>query len=78
MPVSEHINTGLNAVNNVKIVCSGPTITIYVNGHYIYTIDDYDYDKGKIGVQGSTDPYWDGDESLYVFKFDNFSIIPHE
>lgn len=78
MPVSEHINTGLNAVNNVKIVCSGPTITIYINGHYIYTIDDYDYDKGKIGLQGSTDAYWDGDETLYVFKFDNFSIIPHE
>lgn len=68
---SEHINTGLNAVNNIKIVCLGERITIYINDQYIDWFYDDTYKKGKIGLQGYDDEF-----NSQAFKFDNFTILP--
>lgn len=42
--------TGLNQTNQIAILARGKTITLYVNGTYVDTVDDATFGSGEIGV----------------------------
>ena len=46
------INKGLNQTNLVAIVAKGQTISGYVNGQFLASVDDKTYGQGQIGVYG--------------------------
>jgi len=47
---SPAINTGLGAWNKLKVVCSGPNITLYINDVLVGAFTDTDLSAGKVGV----------------------------
>jgi hypothetical protein len=46
------IKAGLNQPNVVAISASGNTITLYVNGEYVDSVQDTTYQNGQLGIYG--------------------------
>ena len=59
-----------DAVNRVRAVCMGETLSLYANGQLLVEIDDDDFSDGVVGLIAGT-RLKDGLEAL----FDNFVII---
>jgi hypothetical protein len=66
---SSHIRTGADT-NRLRLVCVGPTITLYVNGQYLDTVQDTTFTEGEIGMIAGT---WEG-ETHALFHFDNLRV----
>jgi hypothetical protein len=66
---SAHIGTGADT-NRLRVVCVGPTITLYVNGQYLDAVQDTTFADGEIGLIGGT---WEG-ETQALFRFDNLRV----
>jgi hypothetical protein len=47
---SPEINTGLGAWNTMKVVCSGSTISLYINDTLVNSVSDSTFGTGKVGV----------------------------
>jgi len=47
---SPYINTGLNTWNTLQVICMGPNIALYANGHLLTTVVDSTFTSGKVGV----------------------------
>jgi hypothetical protein len=56
MATSPHIKTG-GATNRLKVVCQGPQIALYVNGHHLTTLSDDSFVEGKIGLSAAAIEY---------------------
>ena len=68
---SSALITGLNAINNIKIVFIGTQLDIYFNNVYQgYAHNMTTFTSGYIGVQG-----YDTDDYYNEFVFDNLEII---
>jgi hypothetical protein len=46
------IKTGLNQANVVALAASGDTISLYINGQYVDSVQDTAYKGGQLGVYG--------------------------
>jgi TolB protein len=66
---SPHIKTG-RATNHLKLVCFGSMCSIYANGEHLITVEDDDFDAGKVGLIAETVP---GADSIKA-AFDNFEV----
>lgn len=66
---SPHIRTGA-ATNHLTVVCIGPNISLYVNGHYLETVQDSTYSEGEIGLLAGTSV----GEPHALFSFDNLQV----
>jgi hypothetical protein len=66
---SRHIRTGL-ASNRLRVVCVGSTISLYVNGQYLDTVQDTYFAEGTIGLTAGTLP----GEASTLFHFDNLQV----
>jgi hypothetical protein len=66
---SSHIRTGADT-NRLRLVCVGPTITLYVNGQYLDIVQDITFTEGEIGLIAGT---WEG-ETHALFHFDNLRV----
>jgi WD40 repeat protein len=66
---SPHIRTGL-ATNRLGVVCEGSTISLYVNGQDLDSVQDTTYTEGKIGLTAGTFE----EETHTLFHFDNLRI----
>jgi hypothetical protein len=70
---SAAINQGLNVVNRLKIIASGPQITVYVNDVLLEQVFDSTYSSGTIGLDAGSF----GDTNLQV-AFDNLVVYGQE
>ena len=71
---SSHIRTGADT-NRLRVVRVGATVTLYVNGQYLDSVQDTTFTEGEVGVVAGTG---DG-ETHALFHFDNlrvYSSIP--
>ncbi|HEX4629339.1 MAG TPA: family 16 glycoside hydrolase [Chthoniobacterales bacterium] len=66
---SKAIKSG-NAVNHLRAVCSGTTLTLFVNGEKLLEKTDADFKTGQVGFAVTTQPK---SEPLDV-RFDNFVV----
>jgi hypothetical protein len=67
---SSDLNTGLNSINNIKIIFVGTQADIYFNNVYQGSgINMSNFARGYIGVQG-----YDSDDNYNEFVFDDFII----
>jgi hypothetical protein len=66
---SAHIRTG-GVTNRLRVVCLGPTISLYVNDQYLYTAQDTSHTEGKIGLTAGT---FEG-EPYNLVHFDNLGV----
>lgn len=66
---SEAIQTGLDVVNRVKVVCLGEQFDFYVNDTYLTSVVDDTFATGNIGFAAGT-----FDEPGVVIEFDNLTI----
>ena len=66
---SASLNQGFDKTNNLKVVCSGQSIEVFINGvsHGVFT--DSDFTSGYAGVLGYDQPNYTN-----TFIFDNFII----
>ncbi len=69
MLTSDKIRRG-EQINHIHADCVGSTLTLYVNGEKIRTVNDNDFRSGKVGlIAGAFDtPGTD-------IQFDNFSVL---
>lgn len=69
MQTSDKIRRG-EQINHIRADCVGSTLTLYVNGEEIRTVNDSDFSSGKVGlIAGAFDtPGTD-------IQFDNFSVL---
>lgn len=65
---SDSIRQG-GATNRIRADCIGTTLTLYVNGQQLTSIDDASYAKGDVGLIAGT-----FDEPGADIKFDNFVV----
>ncbi|MFB0536698.1 MAG: family 16 glycoside hydrolase [Anaerolineae bacterium] len=70
---SPHIKTE-GATNRLKVVCQGPQIALYVNGHHLTTLSDDSFAEGKIGLIAAAIEY---SEPVKV-AFDNLVVSAAE
>jgi len=44
------IHTGLGQQNSIAVVANGNTVTFYMNGHQLDSVNDSTYSQGQVGV----------------------------
>jgi len=66
---SSYVRTGADT-NQLRVVCVGATVTLYVNGQYLDTVRDVAFTDGEVGVIAGTQ----GGETHALFHFDNFRV----
>jgi len=69
MLTNEHIKTGL-AVNHLRADCAGTTLTFYVNGFQVASVQDSMLQAGDVGLLAGT-----FDQSGVDVIFDNFVVL---
>jgi len=69
MGTSIHIQTGLNAVNLMRVECIGTRLTLSVNGHTLVTVTDSALSSGDIALEASC-----AADSYTEVAFDNIVI----
>ncbi len=67
---SEAIETGPEAVNEIHAVCTGETLTLYVNGQQLASVSDDLFSSGDVGFIVST--YEEGPTEV---RFDNLIVL---
>jgi hypothetical protein len=68
MQPSDSIQQG-GATNRIRGDCVGTTLTLYVNGDQLYSVEDASYASGDVGLIAGT-----FDETGADIRFDNFSV----
>ena len=53
---SSAINTGLNAVNTLRVACHGPIMQLYINDKLVNVVEDEAFDSGRVGLYAWDDP----------------------
>ncbi len=66
---SSYIKTGANT-NRLRVVCVGATVTLYVNGQYLDTVQDTTFSEGEVGMMAGTR----AGETHALFHFDNLRV----
>jgi len=69
MQANDHINTGM-AVNHLRADCSGDTLTFYVNGFQVASVQNSTLKAGDVGLLAGT-----FDQSGVDVIFDNFVAL---
>lgn len=66
---SRHIKTGLE-MNRLRVVCAGSRMWLYVNDHYLGTVEDESFGVGALGMQATNVAGSPG----ALFYFDNLRV----
>ena len=53
---SSVINTGLNAVNTLRVACHGAIMQFYINDKLVNVVEDEAFDSGRVGLYAWDDP----------------------
>lgn len=66
---SEAIQTGLGATNEIQAICAGSSLTLYVNGQQLASVNDNKLESGDIGFMVSA-----YDQAPLEVRFDNLFV----
>jgi hypothetical protein len=66
---SSYIETGANP-NRLRVVCVGATVSLYVNGQCLDTVQDATFSEGEVGMIAGTR----AGETHALFHFDNLRV----
>ena len=69
---SSTINTGLNAVNTLKVASHGATMQFYINDKLVNVVEDEEFDSGRVGLYAwddsavTTEVHFDDAEAYWI------------
>jgi hypothetical protein len=66
---SSNIKTGLDQSNNLKVICSGSSIEVFINGVSQGVFVDSEFTSGYVGLLG-----YDVYDKTNTFMYDNFTV----